>query len=239
VSADHHNIGVTRQTGPTVKPAGFQRKIMLLCLLGLGLVIGSCAVLLIQAGSNQSQQLLIDNLTAQLPGAQARNLDMAVVNQTFRDLQYRLTVISAVLVFTLAGGILIIIRKVAKPIDEMGQAAELIAGGPLDVILPDRTFAEIRKVGLLVNDLAMNLQEILLLTWNHTVEHRESLQRLADVLAQPDNGIMATACRTEIAVLSRKVENMRAMVKAFDFYDVRLSEATLLSASDSEASTAT
>ena len=131
--ADHQNRGITRQTGPAGKPGGFQRKTMLLCLLVLGLVIGSCSVLIIQAGSNHTQQLLIDRLTAQLHGTQVRNLDMTVINQTFRDLQYRLTAISAVLVLTLAGGILVIVRKVAKPIDEMGQAAELTAHLSLEV----------------------------------------------------------------------------------------------------------
>ena len=238
MSADHPQKDVTPPTGQAGKPVGFQLKILLLSLLLLGLVGVSCAILIIQAGSSHSQQRLADSLTAQLPGVQARYLDMTVFNHTFRDLQYRLTALSALLVFTLVGGIFIMVRKVAKPIDEIGQAAESITGGHLDVVLPDHTFMEITKVGSLIQDLAMNLQEVLLLTWNHTVEQRESLQRLADVLAQTGNGTMAPECRAEIADLSRKVENMRAMVRAFDFYDVRLSEATLLSASDSEASAA-
>ncbi len=238
VSADYHLQGVNNPTDPVAATTGFQRKTIFLFLLALGLVMGVCAVMINQAGSDAARQQLVDSLTAGLPAAQAPRLDTSAVQQVLRDFQYRLGAAAAVFFAALLGVMLIAVRKVAKPIDELGHSAELIAGGQLEGIPPTPAYAEITKIATLINDLAMNLQEILLLTWNHTGEHREGLERLSDVLKQPGNGAMVADCRAEVDVLRRQVEEMRKMVKAFDLYDVRISDTAVLTAMDGEAAAA-
>ena len=58
------------------------------------------------------------------------------------------------------------------------MATRLMTDGRLDQPVQIATRDEIGRIGELINDLAINTQEVLLYFWNHTQENRELIDRL-------------------------------------------------------------
>lgn len=219
---------------------GFQRKTIFLFLAAAALLLVVSAGVIALTGSDHIQQRIVESLTQQLPASIAGNIDTSAVGRVLLQLQVALVAAAAVLLFALLVVMALVVRKVARPIDEMGSAAASIARGRLDA-LPDAKATdngEIGKIAELIGDMALNLQEILLLAWNHTGQHQRSLKRLQEVLTRNGDHAPTDECLAAIEELRRQTEEMRQTIQAFDFYDVRLSETAALPAAGGKSPTA-
>jgi hypothetical protein len=119
--------------------------------------------------------------------------------------------------------------SIAKPLDELGKVAFQMVNGRLNELVPVRTNDEIGKIGELINDLAINLQEILLHVWNHTGQDIVLLDRIGRIVnSQPGGNGMPPEIREDFRFVRQDIEDMQTMVKAFDFYRVRLDQTKVM-----------
>ncbi|MGD9358937.1 MAG: hypothetical protein PVH85_08700, partial [Desulfobacterales bacterium] len=80
-----------------------------------------------------------------------------------------------------------------------------------------------------INDLAIDLQEILLHVWNHTRQDIVLMERIAPILSsQPVVNGLPAQFKENFYLVKQDIEDMRDMVKAFNYYHVRLEEEKVL-----------
>ena len=100
-----------------------------------------------------------------------------------------------------------------------------MADGRLDELIRVKTLGEIGKIGEFINDIAMNLQEIMLHVWNHTKHDILILDRIVGIIkSQPDGNGLFQEISEDFRIVKEDIENMRSMVEDFDYYGVRLKD---------------
>lgn len=214
---------------------GLRRKTYVLFLLATAFVLTAGAYAIGQTGSQTTQDRLITNLTATLTAEESSRVDTAVISQSLRTMQTHLMVITVVVLVVMVSLALVFIEKIAKPIDQVGAAADKIAKGQLDALGSINSSGEVGKIADFMHDMAMDLQEILLLVWNHTGRNRQGLEHMSEMLRQHSNGDrLPDEFMERLTSLSREVEDLQRFIEAFDYYDVRLTHGKALAASDRE-----
>ncbi len=111
-------------------------------------------------------------------------------------------------------------RAFFRRLDRLADCTGKIAEGKLDETAPVYSGDEFERLGSSINDFAANLQEVLLSLWNHTQRCLCALERTgAKAADHADGGVseQKTAC-----LLRKDLEDMRDMIRIFEFYDVHL-----------------
>lgn len=122
------------------------------------------------------------------------------------------------------------LNRVIKPLKELGRAVYRMSHGQLDEPARVGDLKEIGLVGDMVNDMATDLQEMLLHVWNHTSQDIALLDRISGALGSDGAGNrLAPEIRKDFDFVRQDIQDMRAMVKAFDFYHVQIMDEKLVS----------
>lgn len=113
-------------------------------------------------------------------------------------------------------------RAIQRPIRIIQHAVDRMAQGKLNETIAIDTADEFGRIGNGINELAANLQELLLHIWKQTGQCAHSLETLRRGSAYEKGAPSATELQSALDQLAGAVENLRAMAKAYVFYDVRL-----------------
>jgi len=227
----HKNVPTDRHR--VSRADGLRRKAYLVFLVAAIAILALGAYAIGQAGNHIHQTRLISDITATLTAEEIKRVDTTAITRSFRTMQTYLVVLTAGVLFVMLAAILVFIEKVAKPIDQMGAAADKIARGQLSALAPVDGNGEIGRIADLINDMAMNLQEILLLVWNYTGRNRQRLEGMAEMLKRHSNGdALPEGFAERLTVLQREVEDLQSFVEAFDYYDIRLAYGKAQAATD-------
>jgi methyl-accepting chemotaxis protein len=123
---------------------------------------------------------------------------------------------------------LIFQTQVLKPLAEVQAATRKMTDGHLDHLNRITRSDEIGRLGETINDLAVNMQEVLLFVWNHSQESRELLERVAEqVNALPDSGLSG-----DIEKMREENESLKDIVTSFSYFEIRLEHERMLAESD-------
>ncbi|MHC4455607.1 MAG: HAMP domain-containing protein [Planctomycetota bacterium] len=233
--------GKEKRNSESVRPVGlkkgdaihnvpnFAKKIWIYLSLAILSALTLGGVLIYEVGSDHLRGQLPANIVGQLPEPDKEPADISEIGGILKRLQNRIILVTSVIFLAVIVGIFFLIRNVIKPLDEMGRAAFKMAHGNLDQVVPVRSRSEIGKIGELINDLAIDLQEILLHVWNHTRQDIVLLDRIAAIMnSQPGGNGMPQEIREDFYFVRQDIEDMRDMVKAFNYYNVRLHEEKVL-----------
>lgn|GEM_PF-4340690 len=233
--ADTFQKTVPRRSPSEQYAIGLRRKTYVLFMIAAALVLGAGAYAIGQAGSQISQDRLFNELTAALTAEESRRVDTTAISQSFRTMQTHLMIATMVVLAVMWCLALVFIEKVVKPIEHIGAAADKIAKGQLNALDAIHSTGEVGQITALIHDMAMNLQEVLLLVWNHTGRNRQRLELMTDMLRHYSDGdALPDKFMERFNRLSRDVEELQRFIEAFDFYDVRLTYGKALAAGDGE-----
>ena len=146
-----------------------------------------------------------------------------------KRLQNRMILVMSAVFLAVIVAFFVFMRRIIKPLDEIGRATFKMAHGQLDELVPVQENNEIGKIGKSINDLAIDLQEILLHVWNHTRQDIILMERIAPIMRSQSvgNGLPAQF-KEDFYLVKQDIEDMRDMVKAFNYYHVRLDEEKVL-----------
>ena len=117
-------------------------------------------------------------------------------------------------------------RQINRPIQKIQRAVSQLAQGKLNETVDIAGGDEFGQIGTGINELAANLQELLLYIWKQT---GQCIRVIEQVRRMPGDDRGASR-RTDdeliqrMAQLSEAIENLREMAQAFVFYDVHLFE---------------
>ncbi|MCI5146576.1 MAG: HAMP domain-containing protein [Candidatus Electrothrix sp. AR3] len=122
---------------------------------------------------------------------------------------------------------------VIKPLADVNTTAQLMIDGHLDNLSRVKRVDEIGRLSESINDLAMNMQEVLLFVWNHSQERRELLERITEHLsAFPDAEKNISSVKDDIIKLSLDNEDLKAIVTSFSYFEIRMEHEKMLAECD-------
>lgn len=113
-------------------------------------------------------------------------------------------------------------RHLGRPVRQISQAMSNLAQGRLNETVTIDTPDEFGQIGSGINELAVNLQELLLYIWKQTghclalVEHLQNSPDLRHDRRLTLEGL------GYLKQLAEAIDDLRDMAKAYVFYDVRL-----------------
>jgi methyl-accepting chemotaxis protein len=126
-------------------------------------------------------------------------------------------------------------RNIIKPLAEMQAASRLMADGHLETLNYMKRADEIGSLGENINDLAVNLQEVLLFVWNHSQVSRDLLGGIANDLnfsleAEKSAGSgIENGIQKDISKMHRNNEDLKAIVMSFSYFEIKLEDEKMVS----------
>ena len=135
-----------------------------------------------------------------------------------RELQLRMLLLLFIVASSISVTLLIFIKNIANPLDEMVAAAKELRDGNLGATVPVLSNDEIGQLGESFNDLAVNLQEVLLFVG--AVDHD-----MTDIIEQievnrPDLNVENEKLNEQLDLMIEKRDELKEMVQSFDYYNV-------------------
>jgi methyl-accepting chemotaxis protein len=117
-----------------------------------------------------------------------------------------------------------------KALADLEQCTRKMADGNLQALVSPETMAcrLSGQIGENVNELALNLQEVLLLVWNLSRQDLEVLARAETLAAGGPDSDENRGLRADLAFLRHDLEEMQNIVHQFEFYNVIMQEEKLL-----------
>jgi methyl-accepting chemotaxis protein len=140
-----------------------------------------------------------------------------------------IVILSGILWVRLAG------RRLTWPISIIQKAIYRLSRGKLNETVTFAEADEFSQIGSNINELAANLQELLLYVWKQT---GQCLDLLNTINAQPSQQVpnsqsqISVEDRQRLAEMASALEDLRAMAKAYVFYDVQLDGEQTLAIND-------
>ncbi|WP_417911977.1 HAMP domain-containing protein [Candidatus Electronema sp. TJ] len=136
---------------------------------------------------------------------------------------------AATLLCLLAAAAFLFQRQVLKPLADVQLSVQEMTEGHLDRLSRVKRSDEIGRLAETVNDLAVNMQEVLLFVWNHSQQSRELLER---ALERIEEGSALAAAQEDLTLLRQDNEDLRSIVTSFSYFEIRLEHERMLAESD-------
>ncbi|MCI5125229.1 MAG: HAMP domain-containing protein [Candidatus Electrothrix sp. AR5] len=146
--------------------------------------------------------------------------------------------LSVILLFLLSVQVAAMIyfkRNIIKPLAEMQAASRLMADGHLETLNYMKRADEIGSLGENINDLAVNMQEVLLFIWNHSQLSYDLLGKIADDLnfsldtEKPAGSGIENGIQKDISKMHRNNEDLKAIVMSFSYFEIKLEDEKMVS----------
>jgi signal transduction histidine kinase len=124
--------------------------------------------------------------------------------------------------------------NIIKPLIEMQTASRLMADGHLEILNNMKRADEIGSLGENINDLAINMQEVLLFVWNHSRLSRNLLENIADNLdfsldSEKSDSIVENNIQKDISKMHRNNEDLKSIVMSFSYFEIKLEDEKMVS----------
>lgn len=128
-------------------------------------------------------------------------------------------------------------RKLSRPIRVLSHALSRLSKGKLNETVTLDSTDEFSQIAIGINELAANLQELLLYIWKQSGQCLEKIKRLENSSGQKDIDRIPSDSMKHLRELDKAVHDLRDMAKAYVFYDVYLDGEKTLAINDPNDST--
>jgi methyl-accepting chemotaxis protein len=113
-------------------------------------------------------------------------------------------------------------RFINRPIRTIHHAVFRLAQGRLNETVAIESTDEFGQIGSSINELAANLQELLLYIWKQTGQCMNTLEQMKHIPEYPERERLSGLTDEHLQELTKAINSLREMAKAYVFYDVRL-----------------
>jgi HAMP domain-containing protein len=134
------------------------------------------------------------------------------------DVKDKALVLLGITIMSFGAIISLYIMRVAVPLNTLSETAREISRGNLSVTAPTNRKDDVGELGGIVNDLAANFQEVLLLTGTIAGNFRYSLEKIESVLEPGKNSPGGCHVQEQLKAIKEDLELLSSIVEAFEFY---------------------
>ena len=137
-------------------------------------------------------------------------------------------------VISLISVMIFLIKSIADPLHAMEQTTQKLSNGDLDHLMPIHAEANdpIGKIGENVHELAINLQEILLLVWNISEQDLDVLKQTMSMMQSNNSQETQEKVFSNLQLLKKHREDSQDLVREFELFHVILKGKKLLAKSE-------
>jgi len=214
--------------------SNFRKRLLIYFFLVIFAALTVSLEMIFEIGSNRTLCRISNSVTSQLTDAQADRFEIDKVAHVLKQLQIRMILVTCLVLILMIAAMIVFIRNIVEPLDTMAKSARKIASGQLNETVPIRYDDEIGKIGQLLNELSVNLQEILLHLWNSTGQNIALLNNMYSIICSQADSCKSRQLEEDIECVRQDMETLQEMVKTFDFYNVELSDGRLLAAENTD-----
>jgi methyl-accepting chemotaxis protein len=170
---------------------------------------------------------VLSRLSSDQEAAQSAAIDIILI---IKQLQNK-----ALWVFfiSLSGSLIVsffIVQNLFCSLEKVTKIASKISRGHLDEVVPNYPCNEIGMIGRVINDFAVNFQEVLLLLWNQTQNCLRQLNQMDE--KNEKNNKTAVNLDERLQHMRNHLEEMQAMIRSFEYYGVRFEDGKLFAQQD-------
>jgi methyl-accepting chemotaxis protein len=130
----------------------------------------------------------------------------------------RMSLVLGVTILCLASMIYLYVHKIHRPLKQVVRATKEMANGNLSDPIRPNGRNEVGELAEVINDLAANYQEVLLLTGTAVGKSSSAVERIEKVLDRGDKSAGQEELQEQVGVIKRDLEMLGSVVKDFEFY---------------------
>ena len=130
-------------------------------------------------------------------------------------------------------------KRILQPLTEIRTALGPLAAGKLDKTVTVSGPGEIASMGEKVNDIASNLQEILLHLWSQTDHSIDLIDRISGTVHAGMSNGNCTRVHTDLKSVRSCMENLKGMTDGISFYNVQLEDKSAVTPEHSKSDVGT
>ncbi|MEN8258242.1 MAG: hypothetical protein ABFS09_10320 [Thermodesulfobacteriota bacterium] len=144
-----------------------------------------------------------------------------------------------VMALSLTGGLFFcmcyFLRLVILPLEELKRDTSRLADGKIDALehLVATTSGPIKAIVENIHDLAINLQEVLLLVWNFGAEDLDIIKKTVSMLKADNKDELHDEIVENLSVLNKNLLDRQDLVQQFDFFNVSIQAKKVFAGDDS------
>ena len=191
------------------------RLVMIFCALGLIAVGVNIKLILDVTCVIEGRE--ISTTMEPSPGAKSESVRTA---DFARSVRTRLSVLLGIMVVCTGTMIYLFVSRVIFPLQAIARVTEEISQGNLAMTAPCHHGDEVGELGCSINNLAVNFQEVLLLTGTVVGNADATVERIQEALER-ESLRDGTDLKELVAALRSELEMLGDMVKDFQFYQTR------------------
>ena len=135
------------------------------------------------------------------------------------NLRNKIVVMFGVLTIVMAIVMMMFVQNITRPLQRMLNTAELINDGDLSQVINIETHDEVGQLGVVINELTSNFQEIASSTLGMINEIEARIDVLSSALADD-----ATDNEKQITQIKRELDSLRAFIDSFNLLQTDIKE---------------
>jgi len=203
-----------------------QSKKLELCLLNYFLLIAIAAIMIgiefyFEMSKPGLKQAICTSLNAvnEITELGNPNTDPAVESSALSDLRNKIAVMFGVLTIVVAIVMMMFVKNITRPLQRTLDTAKLINDGDLSQVIRIEAHDEVGQLGIVINELTSNFQEIATSTSAMINAIESRLDKLSKPLAD-DNQDNAE----QITLIRQELDALHAFVDSFNLLQTDISE---------------
>jgi HAMP domain-containing protein len=217
VSTADHEAAEEKRQFPLVQTPWWTRKLVaIFSLLALVTIAANVIILADVSGEiARKNKVFAPQATVDEPASRSHDLSALY---SYRNRMIMLLGLTVVCFGTI---IYLFVRKVAAPLNTVAYAAKEISRGNLTVTVPAPRRQEVGELGQIVNEVAANFQEILLLTGTTVGNANSALHRMEELMRSQSGLDCEGQLHEHVQAIKQDLEMLGTVVKNFEFYETR------------------
>lgn len=130
----------------------------------------------------------------------------------------RMSLVLGVTILCVASIIYLYVHKIYRPLKQVVRATKEMSNGNLSNPIRPNGRDEVGELAEVINDLAANYQEVLLLTGTAVGKSSSAVERIEKLLERGDKSAGQAELQEQVGVIKRDLEMLGSVVKDFEFY---------------------
>jgi methyl-accepting chemotaxis protein len=141
--------------------------------------------------------------------------------QTVDGIKRKMLFALGIMIVSFGAIIILYVKRVIEPLHSLSETAREISMGNLSVTAPAGRDSDFGKLGAVINELAANFQEVLLLTGTTAGNSRCSLEAIEKTLDSNKDSPVSHEVQEQVNAIKKDLELLGSVVKEFEFYHAR------------------
>ena len=217
VSRAEHKLPLEKKKFPLLQTPWWTRKLVAIFSLLALVAIAANAVILAEISGELARKDSVPVAQAATDGQGSAPQDLSPL-YSHRN---RIAILLGVTIACFGTIIYLFVTRVAAPINTVAYAAKEISRGNLTVTVPPPQRHEVGDLGQIVNEVAANFQEILLLTGTTVGNASSALDRMENLLKVQNGTNFDDRLQEQVRAIKQDLETLGSVVRNFEFYETR------------------